>query len=75
MVRPLAANELSVPPEQCPRSHDERPPPIAREDPARRREQHLVAGAEPRAANSPREHLYLMSQNQQLDVPLQVTPS
>jgi len=46
---------------------------MSRENPAGRGEQHPVSTAERRPASAPREHLDLMSENQQLGFPFQVT--
>ncbi len=72
-IRPLPPNERPVPPEQGPRGHDERPPSVPRQGPARRGEQHPVPRAEERPASAPREHLDLIPEDQQLGFPFQVS--
>jgi hypothetical protein len=72
-MRPLATDELPVPPEQCPRGHDERLPTLPRQDPARRGEQHPVSPVEEWPANPSREDRELMSEDQQLGFAFQVT--
>jgi hypothetical protein len=64
-IRPLATDELPVPLEQCPRGHDEGPPLLPRQDPARRGEQHPVSPAKSGPANASLKHLELVSKDQQ----------
>ena len=62
-IGPLAADQLSVPPEQGPRGHDERLPSIPGQDPAGRGEKHPIPTTERRPATRSREHLDLMSED------------
>jgi len=62
-----------VPPKERARAYHERLPLAPREDAARRGEQDSVPSSEKWPASAPREYLYLMSQDEQLGFPLQVT--
>jgi hypothetical protein len=64
--RRLARNQVTMPPEQCLGTDDERGPPRFGEKPARRRRQRAVAGLKLRARNLPFENLQLVSKHHDL---------
>jgi hypothetical protein len=75
LVRPLPPDEFPVPAEQGLRPDHERGPAAPRQRPARRRQQDPIETGEPRALHLPLQHLHLMPEHQELDVPLILRPT
>src|SRR6266508_238570 len=66
LVGPLAPNELSVPPHERGRGHDERRPALPRQHPAPRREEQPVPPTQLGALDLPAKHGELVAQDEHL---------
>jgi hypothetical protein len=72
-VCPMPGDQLPMPAQQRPRSHDPRPHEFSWQHPRQRGQNEAVLRLQPRTSHLPTQHRHLMAKNEQFNIPRRLT--